>query len=120
MDGDFNLADIDWENEYTHESPKAANATQCSQFLSVVKDAFLDQIVNTPKSIEYTNDLLDLFLANNKTLVNKCEVVSGIGDNEAVYVESIMRPMKVKTPPRKVFQYKKANYDKKLTDKYIL
>ena len=89
--------------------------------LSVVKDAFLDQIVTTPKRIEYINNRLDLFLTNKKTLVNKCEVVSGIGDNEAVYVESIMWPMNVKTPPRKVFQYKKANYDQKeLIDKYIL
>ena len=31
-----------------------------------------------------------------------------------------MRPMTVKTPPLKVFQYKKANYDQReLTDKHI-
>ena len=84
----------------------------------VVKDAFLDQIVSTPTRItEYTSNLLDLFLTNNRTLINKCEVVPGIGDHEAVnYVESSMRPMKVKTPPRKVFQYKKANYDQMRED----
>ena len=115
LGGDFNLADIDWENECT--VPQAANATQCSQLLSVVKDAFLDQIVSTPTRItEYTSNILDLFLTNNRTLVNKCEVVPGIGDHEAVYVESSMRPMKVKTPPRKVFQYKKANYDQMQED----
>ena len=94
-----------------------SNATQCSQLLSVVKDAFLDQIVSTPTRItEYTSNILDLFLTNNRTLVNKCEVVPRIGDHEAVYVESSMRPMKVKTPPRKVFQYKKANYDQMQED----
>ena len=84
----------------------------------VVKDAFLDQIVSTPTRItEYTSNLLDLFLTNNRTLINKCEVVPGIGDHEAVYyVGSSMRPMKVKTPPRKVFQYKKANYDQMRED----
>ena len=86
---DFNLADIDWENECM--VPQATNATQCSQLLTVVKDAFLDQIVSTPTRItEYTSNLLDLFLTNNRTLINKCEVVPGIGDHEAVYVESSM------------------------------
>ena len=31
-------------------------------------------------------------------------------------MESSMRPMKVKTPPRKVFQYKKADYDQMRED----
>ena len=47
---------------------------------------------------------------------NKCEVIPGIGDHEAVYVESSMRPMKVKTPPLRVFQYKKADYDQMRED----
>ena len=115
LGGDFNLADIDWENECI--VPQATNATQYTQLLTVVKDAFLDQIVSTPTRItESTSNLLDLFLTNNRTLINKCEVVPGIGDHEAVYVESSMRPMKVKTPPRKVFQYKKANYDQMRED----
>ena len=115
LGGDFNLGDIDWEDECP--VPKAVNATQCSQLLSVVKDAFLEQMVSSPtRIIEYSSNLLDLFLTNNRTLVNKCEVIPGIGDHEAVYVESSMRPMKVKTPPRKVFQYKKADYDQMRED----
>ena len=115
LGGDFNLGDIDWEDECP--VPKAVNATQCPQLLSVVKDAFLEQMVSSPTRItEYSSNLLDLFLTNNRTLVNKCEVIPGIGDHEAVYVESSMRPMKVKTPPRKVFQYKKANYDQMRED----
>ena len=104
VDGDFTLADIDCENECT--VPQAANATQSSQLLSVVKDAFFDQIVSTPLRItEYTNNLLELFLTNNKTPVNKCEGVPGIGGHQTVYVESSMQPMKVKMPLCKVFQY---------------
>ena len=68
-------------------------------------------MVSSPTRItEYSSNLLDLFLTNNRTLANKCKVIPGIGDHEAVYVESSMRPMKVETPPRKVFQYKKADY----------
>ena len=74
-------------------------------------------MVSSPTRItEYSSNLLDLFLTNNRTLVNKCEVIPGIGDHEAVYLESSMHPMKVKTPPGKVFQYKKADYDQMRED----
>ena len=115
LGGDFNPADIDWEIECT--VPYADNAPQCSQLLSVVKDAFIDQIVSSPtRRTEYTSNIIALFLTNNKTLLNKCEVVPGIGDHEAVFIESSMRHMKVKTPPRKIYQHKKANYDQMLED----
>jgi dihydroorotase len=34
---------------------------------------------------------------------NKVEVIPGISDHEAVFIESSLRPLKVKVPPRKVF-----------------
>ena len=68
-------------------------------------------VSSSTRITEYSSNLLDLFLKNDRTLVNKCEVIPGISDHEAVYVESSMHPRKVKTPPRKVFQYKKADYD---------
>ena len=106
LGGDFSLGDIDREDECP--VPKAVNATQCSKLLSLVKDTLLEQMVSSLRRItEYSSNLLDLFLTNNRTLVNKCEVIPGIGDHEAVFGESSMRPMKVETPPRKVFQYKR-------------
>ena len=35
----------------------------------------------------------------------------GIGDHEAIFIESSLRPMRMKIPARKVFIYKKADYD---------
>ena len=60
---------------------------------------------------ETTASILDLFFTSNQTLINKVEVIAGISDHEAVFIESSLRPMRVKTPPRKVFQYKKADYE---------
>jgi hypothetical protein len=48
-----------------------------------------------------TEAILDLFLTNNATLVNKVEVIPGISDHEAVYIESSLRPDKIKKPPKK-------------------
>jgi hypothetical protein len=56
-----------------------------------------------------TEAILDLFLTNNATLVNKVEVIPGISDHETVYIESSLRPDKIKKPPRKVLQYNKMN-----------
>ena len=74
-------------------------------------DAYLDQIVTQPTRItETTSKILELFFTTNATLINKVETIPGISGHEAVFIESSLRPMKVKTPPRKVFQYKKADY----------
>ena len=52
-----------------------------------------------------------LFFTNNSTLTNKVEVIPGISDHEAVFIESSLRPLKVKVPPRKVFMYKDIDYN---------
>ena len=56
-----------------------------------------------------TEAILDLFLTNNATLVNKVEVIPGISDHEAVYIESSLRTDKITKPPRKVLKYNKMN-----------
>ena len=60
---------------------------------------------------ETTANVLDLFFTNNSTLTNKVEVIPGISDHEAVFIESSLRPLKVKVPPRKVFMYKDIDYN---------
>ena len=59
-----------------------------------------------------TSNILDLFLTNNASLVNKCEVIPGLSDHETVYVEASLRPMSKKKLPRKVFLHNKADYAK--------
>ena len=54
---------------------------------------------------------LDLFFTNNSSLVNKVEVIPGISDHEIVYIESSLKPRKVKKPPRKIYLYNKANIE---------
>ena len=43
--------------------------------------------------------------------VNQIHIVPGIADNEAVFLESSLRLIKATAAPRKVYQYKKANYE---------
>ena len=106
LSGDFNLPDIYWDEE--NVKLHASNNSVCNQLLTIAKDAYLIQIVTQPTRITETSTILELFFTTNATLINKVETIPGISDHEAVFIESSLRPMKVKTPPRKVFQYRKA------------
>ena len=50
-------------------------------------------------------------LSNNQSLINRCELLPGIADHDAIFVESSLRPVRVRKPPRKVHLYKKADFD---------
>ena len=110
LGGDFNLGDIDWENDGV--KPYASKSGLCHQLLYISNDNYLDQLVIEPTRItEDTKNTLDLFFSNNQTLVNRVQVIPGILDHETVYIESSLRPAKANTPPRRVNCYKKADFD---------
>ena len=77
-----------------------------------MQDSFLDQVVSEPTRItETTSSTLNLFFASNQTLINKVEVIPGISDHKAVFIESSLKPLNVKIPARKVYQYRKGDYE---------
>ena len=107
--GDFNLGDIDWETETVKPNPYKSGL--CHHLLQISKDHFVDQLVLEPTRItEDTVNTLDLFFSNNKSLVNRVEVIPGISEHETVYVESSFCPAKIITPPRQVNCYRKADF----------
>ena len=61
---------------------------------------------------ETTLDILEVFFTRNQTLTNKVEVTPGISDHEAVFIKSSLKPIMVRTPARKVYQYRKAYYER--------
>ena len=70
LGGDFNLADIDWQNEYITTIP--THGALCRQLLTASEDAFLTQMVTElARIIESSSSTLDLFFTNNDTLVNQ-------------------------------------------------
>ena len=108
LEATFNLPDINWEEEAVN--PYATNSTASNQMLNIVKDSFLEQMVTEPTRItETTSNVLDLFFTSNSTLVNKVEIIPGISDHEAVFIESSLKPMKVNIPPRKVYHERFTN-----------
>ena len=107
---DLNLPNIKWEDESV--SQYASNSSVAHQLLNITGDFYLNQVVTEQTRVtETTASILDLFFTSTQTLINQVKVIPGISDHEAVLIESSLRQMRVKTPPRKVFQYIKADYE---------
>ena len=104
--GDLNLPDIDWNScvIQSHQYTKEIN----EEFLSFLDDNSLQQMVATPTR---KTNILDLFLTNRPSLLNRCEVIPGISDHEAVFVNMNIEPHRSKPTKRKILLWKKADFD---------
>ena len=90
--GDFNLPDIDWNNETIigNRYPKPVNEA----VINMLHSCELEQMVDFPTINQNT---LDLFITNGPTLVNRCEPMPGISDHEIVCINSNVSVKRGKT-----------------------
>ena len=105
--GDFNLPDINWQEEkiLSNKNPKELN----SKFLDLAADFGLKQTVVEPTR---GSSCLDLFFNSNPDLVQKCSVVVGVGDHDAVFVRTKLQLPKKKPIKREIKLWKKINVEK--------
>ena len=59
------------------------------EFINLLNDSGLTQLVTKPTRLENT---LDLMITNNPTRVNRTEILPGISDHEIVLCELDIRP----------------------------
>jgi len=57
------------------------------------------------------DNILDLFITDNPTFVQKVNILPGIADHDIVYAKVNIRPQVTKQKPRIMYLYKKANWD---------
>ena len=105
--GDFNLGHMDWETLSVF--PGKPNQKQHQQFLDIINDNSLTQVVNKTTRKDKT---LDLILTNYPATVNKVETLPPIADHDIVYIECITSLRRCQPKPRKIFKYSKANWEK--------
>ena len=92
--------------------PYPSHGAQCQQLLAIVKEAFLNQMVEEQARIAETkSSILDLFLTNIVTLINQTRVIPGISDHEAVFIESSLRPIKNSPSHHRVYKYQRIDYN---------
>ena len=73
--GDFNYPNIDWNNLHTTRDGL--------DFMILIMDNFLCQHVNFPTR---ENNILDLFISSDPTIVNNLQCVGKLGSNDHVLI----------------------------------
>lgn len=105
--GDFNCGFIDWNSESVVPNARERDANE-----SLLKMLVDHSLSNTQHAPTRENSILDLHITSNPSLVKSQTVTPGISDHEMVVIDSDIRPNFTKKEPRKVYSYKKANWEK--------
>ena len=82
--------------------------TYCDTILEFIQNYDFTQTVDTPTR---NNHILDVFLTNQPSLINSCQVIPGISDHEIVYTSAAVAVQYSKPAARKIFLWHKANFD---------
>ncbi|MES9880859.1 MAG: reverse transcriptase family protein [Sedimenticola sp.] len=77
-------------------------------FIDILHDFNLTQMVTQPTRY---NNILDLFLTTNNTLVEKVSSLPGLADHDIVSVSINLKAKMTRPKPRYVQLFKKANWD---------
>ena len=77
-------------------------------FLETMSDFSFSQMVREPTRHD---NILDLFLATNHTLVNLVNIIPGLSDNNVVEGVVVTKPASTEKAPRKVHLYRKADWE---------
>ena len=104
--GDFNLPKIDWTTKTL--KPDYSHPTFYTDCLEAFDDRLLEQRVTSPTRGQ---NILDLFLIINPTLVEKISVLPGLSDHGIVLGVVNIKPKVIKQVPRNIILYKKADWD---------
>ena len=106
--GDFNLPHIDWETEQIKSSCPCKHVYE--SFLDTLHDFSLEQVVKEPTR---EDNILDLFLLNQPSLVHSTKILPplGQGDHDIVHHELKINLGKRKQKQRPIKLFKKTDWD---------
>ena len=89
--GDMNFHGYDWENSCL--KPNCNYPTLTYQFVDLLDDLSLAQLVTTPTR---DNNTIDLVITNNPSIITACRVIPDVSDYDAVVTEINIKPLRNK------------------------
>ena len=89
--------------------PGANKSSTCQNIINIANEFGLTRQQTGPSR---GNNVLDLYFTTNPTLTKNIETVPGISDHAAVVVDSDIKATYNPPAPRKVYQFKKANWER--------
>ena len=107
--GDFNYPHFTWDNNTPSIKHTCTNITLYEDFINMLLDYNLSQVVEVPTRLSNT---LDLFLTSNPSLVNRVISMPGLSDHDAVLADVNISPKIGKCKSRKVPLFHKADWEK--------
>ena len=105
--GDFNLPKLNWSDGSPESKPDCSLSKVYNTFLNTIEDYNFTQVVSEPTRQE---NILDLFLTTNPTLISNIHCSPGLGDHDIVCAEASLKPTQQKQKPRKVLLLNKADW----------
>ena len=105
--GDFNLPDVNWKSLSTtsHQNPQCMS----QEYINIPSHCGVEQIVNMPTRGE---NILDLFFTSHPGLIDKCKTIPGVGDHDAVLIDTQCKPQRAKPTRRRIYSWDKGNITK--------
>ena len=102
--GDFNLPDVNWSSLTTtsHQYPLKMS----SAYINITSQCGVEQIVGQPTR---GHNILDLFFTNNPSLVDRCKTIPGVGDHDAVLIDTLIKPRRAKPSKRTIYLWDKTD-----------
>ena len=87
--GDSNFPKFCWADNIPTISPDRKYTHQYEEFIDLINEFSFTQLVTQPTRFE---NILDLFLIDNPTLVKSVDIKPGIADHDAVLSEVYIKP----------------------------
>ena len=107
LGGDFNSPGIDWEHGTLIDSYAPCYLRE--KLISISQDTLMFQMVTFPTRAQ---NILDLCFTTHPDTVLTCEPTPGLSDHDAVLINFQTLLHVIKQNPRKIYLYKKADWDK--------
>ena len=106
LTGDFNCPDIDWENMSVNQNAQDKEIQKA--LMEVIVSHSITQIHELPTRGE---NLLDLILTSNPSLIKSSTNAPGISDHDIIITDCETKPYYQSKRPRKGYTYHKANWE---------
>lgn len=106
--GNFNLPGLTWTDNIPLPKSTLTSKPVYEYFLDLINDLGLCQMVSEPTRRSPDNTLY-LFLTSNPTMIQKVDILPGLGNHDVVMAEGLIKPVFRKQKPRKVHLFAKAD-----------
>ena len=104
--GDFNIPHVDWKNDI----PKPNNTSMKPLVLNLLDTLRSNDLSQLQFQPTWNSSVSDLFCTSRPDLIKSIDIIPGFSDHSFVVVDTLLRPVVIKRPRRKIVKWHKADW----------